>query len=84
MLEDDPHWADRSLAQLQGQSQLHRLAINPIIYAERSLAFSNFEALDAQLTHMALPVLELPKPALFRPVKPSPESGTAEGPNSMC
>lgn len=65
VLENDPHWADWSMAQLQAQSQLHQLAINPIIYAELSLAFSTFEALDAQLGHMALPVLELPKPALF-------------------
>ena len=34
VLEDDPSWADWSLHQLRTQSQLHRLAINPIVYAE--------------------------------------------------
>lgn len=65
VLEDDPDWIDWSLHQLRAQSQLHRLAINPVIYAELSLAFSSFEALDAVLNDMALPVLEIPRPALF-------------------
>lgn len=65
VLEDDPAWVDWSLHQLHAQSQLHRLAINPVIYAELSLAFSSFEALDAVLHDMALPVLEIPRPALF-------------------
>ena len=65
VLEDDPSWADWSLHQLRTQSQLHRLAINPIVYAELSLAFSHVEALDAALQTMELAVLELPRPALF-------------------
>ena len=65
VLQDDPVWADRSLRQLQAQSQLHRLAINPIIYAELSLGFSAIEALDEVLEGMALPLVEIPRPALF-------------------
>lgn len=65
VLEDDPEWADWSIAQLQAQSMIHRLVINPIIYSELSLTFSSIEDLDAALQGMDLPMLEMPKPALF-------------------
>ncbi|HOA94922.1 MAG TPA: type II toxin-antitoxin system VapC family toxin [Quisquiliibacterium sp.] len=65
VLEDDPDWADWSIAQLQAQSRAHRLVINPIIYAELSLTFSTVEALDEALDGMALRVLDIPRPALF-------------------
>jgi predicted nucleic acid-binding protein len=65
VLENDPDWADWSIARLQAQSKVHRLVINPMIYAELSLTFSKVEALDQVLDDMQLPVLEIPKPALF-------------------
>lgn len=65
VLGNDPDWAEWSLAQLQAQSKVHRLIINPIIYSELSLMFSSFEPLDQVLEQMALPMLEIPKPALF-------------------
>ncbi len=65
VLEDDPEWADWSITQLQAQSRVHRLVINPIIYAELALTFSSFEALDEALDGMQLPVVEIPRPALF-------------------
>ncbi|MFM8356059.1 MAG: type II toxin-antitoxin system VapC family toxin, partial [Gammaproteobacteria bacterium] len=65
VLENDPDWVDWSIAQLQAQSRVHRLVINPIIYAELSLTFSTVEALDQVLDGMALRMLEIPKPALF-------------------
>ena len=65
VLQDDPAWVGWSLRQLRAQSLLHRLAINPVIYAELSLGFSGIEALDAALDGMTLPLLEIPKPALF-------------------
>ena len=65
VLEDDLDWADWSIAQLQAQSKVHRLAINPIIYSELSLTFSTVEALDQVLDGMALRMLEIPEPALF-------------------
>lgn len=65
VLENDPDWADWSVAQLQAQSKVHRLAINPIIYSELSLTFSTVEALDQVLDSMELHMLEMPKPALF-------------------
>jgi predicted nucleic acid-binding protein len=65
VLEDDPDWGDWSVAQLQAQSKVHRLVINPIIYSELSLTFSTIEALDHVLDGMELRMLEIPKPALF-------------------
>ena len=65
VLENDPQWADWSITQLRAQSQIHRLVINQIIYAELSLTFSTVEALDETLAAMALQVIEMPKPALF-------------------
>ena len=65
VLEDDPVWADWSISALRRQAQVHRLVINPVIYAELSFAFSRMEALDKVLETLALPLLPLPKPALF-------------------
>ena len=65
VLADDPDWANWSIAQLQAQSMVHKLVINPIIYSELSLTFSSVEELDSVLESMELPMLELPKPALF-------------------
>ena len=31
VLENDPTWADGSIAQLRAQAQIHRLVINPVI-----------------------------------------------------
>ena len=65
VLEDDPQWADWSVGQLRAQSKIHRLAINPIIYAELSLTFSTAEALDQAIEDLDLDMLEIPRPALF-------------------
>jgi predicted nucleic acid-binding protein len=65
VLENEPEWADWSIAQLQAQSKVHRLVINPIIYSELSLTFSTVEAMDAVIESMELRMLEIPKPALF-------------------
>lgn len=65
VLEDDPEWADWSIAQLRGQSRAHVLAINPVIYAELSLTFSTVEMLDAAVDNMGLKVVEISRPALF-------------------
>ena len=64
VLEDDPVWADGSISALRRQAQVHRLAINPVIYAELSFAFLTMESLDKVLETLALPLLPLPKPAL--------------------
>lgn len=65
VLENDPVWADWSIAQLRAHSQLHELAVNPVIYAELSLTFDSPDALDAALEGMGLQLLHIPRPALF-------------------
>lgn len=65
VLEDDPRWADWSIGQLRAQSQIHALAINPIVHAELSLAFLRWEDLDATVEQLELTVEEIPRPALF-------------------
>ncbi|MCA0240706.1 MAG: type II toxin-antitoxin system VapC family toxin [Proteobacteria bacterium] len=65
VLENDPAWADWSVGQLRAQSQVHELVINPVIYAELSLAFDSVQALDAAIEGMGLLVQDLPRPALF-------------------
>ncbi|MDR2243917.1 MAG: type II toxin-antitoxin system VapC family toxin [Burkholderiales bacterium] len=65
VLENDPAWVDWSLCQLRTQSQAHDLVINPVIYAELSLAFDSVEALNSAIEGMGLIVQELPRPALF-------------------
>jgi predicted nucleic acid-binding protein len=65
VLQNDPQWADWSIGQLRAQAQLHELAINPVIYAELSLSFSTFEALDRVVATMELALREVPRPALF-------------------
>lgn len=54
LLEDDPDWAQWSIGQLRAQAQVHELVINPIVYAELSLAFATVEALDAVADQMRL------------------------------
>jgi len=65
VLESDPEWVEWSVSQLRSQSEIHRLIINPIIYAELSLTFSTVEALNAAMDQMMLEMVEVPKPALF-------------------
>lgn len=65
VLENDPDWADWSIAQLRAQSKIHKLAINPVIYSELSLTFSTVEALDKITDELGLAIIELPRSALF-------------------
>jgi predicted nucleic acid-binding protein len=50
---------------LRARSQLHVLAINPVVHAELSLAFERREELDAAVGQLELALEELPRPALF-------------------
>lgn len=65
VVENDPTWVDWSLRHLRAQSQAHDLAINPVIYAELSLAFDSVGALDSTIAAMGLVVQDIPRPALF-------------------
>ena len=63
--EDDPTWADWSQRQLDVASSQGPVAINPIIYAECSLAYVDVEQFDSVLGRLSLAVLEIPRQALF-------------------
>ncbi|RPI57381.1 MAG: PIN domain-containing protein [Lysobacterales bacterium] len=63
--QDHAEWYGWSAAQLRAQSQVHELAINPIIYAELSLSYESIETLDARVADLKLALLELPRAALF-------------------
>ena len=47
------------------QSQVHELLINPVIYAELSVAFEAVETLDEVIGNLGVVLQEVPKPALF-------------------
>jgi predicted nucleic acid-binding protein len=69
VLQNDPQWADWSIGQLRAQAQLHELVVNPVVYAELSLSFSTFEALDRVVATMELSMHQVPQPALFLAAK---------------
>jgi predicted nucleic acid-binding protein len=61
----DPAWLDWSREALEAASNDGFLAINPVIYAEFSLAYADIEQLDAMLAALNLEVRQIPRPALF-------------------
>jgi predicted nucleic acid-binding protein len=61
----DKDWADWSEFQLRAHAQVHRLLINPFIYAETSLAFDSPTLTDDALAALGIDVAELPREALF-------------------
>lgn len=65
VIGNDPAWAAWSVAQLRQQSQVHALAINPVVYAELSLNFETHVQLDKVVSDLQLVYLELPRAALF-------------------
>ncbi len=62
---DDPVWAAWSQQQIDEAGRVGRVVINPVIYAELSLAFHTVEELDAELLASRLDVREIPRDALF-------------------
>jgi len=69
VFENDPDWSDWSVGRLREHSVVSTLIINPIIYAELSMAFSKIETLDAQIAALGLQIREIPRPALFLAAK---------------
>ena len=61
----DRTWADWSQHQLESASIHDRLAINPVIYSELSIAFARIEELESVLADAALAYEEIPREALF-------------------
>ena len=62
---DDPDWGDWSADQLARAGSGARLVINPIIYAELSVAHSRIETLEALLPEDVFHREALPWPAAF-------------------
>lgn len=62
---DDPDWADWSQGQLESASLAHRLAINPVVYSELSMAFVRIEELEGVLADASLNYETIPREALF-------------------
>ena len=62
---NDRTWADWSLQALDAASVRDTLAINPIIYAELSIAFARIEELEKVLVDAGFSVAPIPREALF-------------------
>jgi predicted nucleic acid-binding protein len=62
---EDPNWADWSQHQLESASIHDRVAINPVIYSELSMAYERIEELERKLADAALAYEEIPREALF-------------------
>lgn len=65
VVEDDADWADWSIGQLEAAGLRDRLCINPVVYAELSIAFERIEELDRVLGDGGLSMEPLPREALF-------------------
>ena len=65
VVQNDPAWAQWSQAQLDTASLRSALLINPIIYAELSIAYRRIEELEEMLSKGGLRVEPLPREALF-------------------
>jgi predicted nucleic acid-binding protein len=61
----DPRWVDWSKNQLRSALSAGEVALNPIIYAEVSLAFAHEQELDAALRGLGITKLPLPYGAAF-------------------
>jgi predicted nucleic acid-binding protein len=62
---DDKTWADWSEQALADAASSDEILINPIIYAEISVAFKKAEPLDNALKQIGIKSVELPYPAAF-------------------
>ena len=65
VVQDDPRWAGWSRAQLDALSLQYDLIVNPVIYAELSIAFARIEELEAVIAKGGLRVEPIPREALF-------------------
>lgn len=65
LVENDPVWADWSQQQLEAASLQTTLCINPVIYAELSIAFEAIEELESMLKQGEIHLEPIPREALF-------------------
>jgi predicted nucleic acid-binding protein len=65
LFTDDSDWASWSEEALAESASTSDLVINPVIYAEVSIAFKEPQPLEKALTQMGIRKVELPYPAAF-------------------
>ena len=65
VIEDDPAWVKWSQTQLDAASLRGPLLINPVIYAELSIAYRRIEELEDLLSQAGFRVEPIPREALF-------------------
>jgi len=65
VIENDPEWAAWSQAQLDAASLKFTLIINPVIYAELSIAYQRIEELESMIERAGLRLDPIPREALF-------------------
>jgi hypothetical protein len=65
VIQNDPQWAAWSQAQLDAASLKFTLIINPVIYAELSIAYRRIEELESMLASSGLRMESIPREALF-------------------
>lgn len=75
LFTDDPSWADWSEAMLAKHASSQEIAINPLIFAEVSVAFSTVAKTDQTIDSLGLLRLELPYPAASWPERPFFDTG---------
>jgi predicted nucleic acid-binding protein len=65
LMTEDPQWFQWSAHALADAAEAHRLVINPIIYAEVSIRYSQIEHLDAALPRTIIDREPIPYEAAF-------------------
>lgn len=65
VVQDDPHWADWSQAQLEQAGERGGLVVNPVVYAEFSVWYDDMDVFEKALTEFGLGFEPLPREALF-------------------
>ena len=65
VIENDARWASWSQERLDAASLRYRLLINPVIYAELSIAYRRIEELEGMLEKGGFHVEPIPREALF-------------------
>lgn len=79
VLLNDRTWGAWSLQALESSSAQDALAINPVIYAELSIAFARIEELEQVLVDAGLTVETMPREALFLAGKVFPRYRKRQG-----
>ena len=65
VVENDARWGDWSQQQLDAASRRYTLLINPVVYAELSMAYRRIEELEVMLARGGFRVDPVPREALF-------------------